>query len=156
MLWCIDRSDDRKVFHRRASRRTGWLCKGARHRGLGFRSAHSSESKVKTGAIEKVALVTIAVGVAQALNEYGLKTCHVVVQFDWPECQMPIDRQIKSSAKEHGKRGRIIYEALGERSVTDHDSGVRNLEAARIVSGAEESFEKWGYGPKAHVHSRAK
>ena len=63
------------------------------------------ESKVETGAIEKIALVTIAVGVAQALDEYGLETCQVVVQFDWPECQMSIDRQIDPTAGEHGKRG---------------------------------------------------
>ena len=90
----------------------------------------SLESKVKTRAIEKVALVSITVGVAQALNEYGLETCHVVVQFDWPECQMAVDWEIKSAAKEHGKRGGVIYEALGERGVSDHDSGVRDLEAA--------------------------
>jgi len=95
-----------------------------------IRSALSSESKVKASAIEKIALVAITVYVAQALNEYGLETCHVVVQFDWPECQMPVDRQIKSSAKEHGKCGGIIYKALGERGVGDYDSGVRDLEAA--------------------------
>lgn len=93
-------------------------------------SACSSESKVKASAIEKVALVAITVCVAQALNEYGLETCHVVVQFDWPECQMPVDGQIQSSANEHGKCGCIIYKALGERGVSYHDGGVRDLEAA--------------------------
>ena len=88
------------------------------------------ESKVKTCAIEKVALVSITIGIAQALNEYRLETCHVVVQFDWAECQMAVNREIKSSAKEHGKRGSIIYEALGERGVSDHNGGVRDLEAA--------------------------
>ena len=100
-------------------------------------------------------MVSITVGMAQTLNEYGLETRHVVVQLDWPECQMAVDREIKSSAKEHGKRGGIIYKALGERGVSDRDSGVRDLEAARIVSGAKQCFNEWGDASMAQVQARA-
>ena len=133
-----------------------WFEMEVRH-GESIRSARcSSESKVKAGAVEKVALVAIAICVAQALNEYGLETCQVVVQFNWPECQMPVDRQIQSPANEHGKCSCIIYKALGERSVGDRDGGARDLEAARIVGGAKQRFNEWSDASFAQIHTRAK
>ena len=70
------------------------------------------ETEIKAGAIKKVVLVTVTIEISQALNEYRLEARHVVIQFDWPKCQMAIDVQIEPSPDLHGKCGRGIHEAL--------------------------------------------
>jgi hypothetical protein len=70
------------------------------------------ETEIEAGAIKKVVLITVTIEISEALNEYRLEARHVVIQFDWPKCQMAIDVQIEPSADLHGKCGRGIHEAL--------------------------------------------
>jgi hypothetical protein len=70
------------------------------------------ETEVKAGAIKEIALITVAIEIPQALNEYRLEARHVVVEFNWPKCQVMVYVHIESSANFHGKGGCGIHETL--------------------------------------------
>ena len=61
----------------------------------------NSKAKVETSRIYKVVLVSISVWLAQSLNEHRLKACKVVIELDWPKCDMLIERKVKSSTRDH-------------------------------------------------------
>jgi hypothetical protein len=98
----------------------------------GSRSApqYSSETEVKAGAIEKVALIAISVSVSQALDEDWLEPRHIVIKLDGAEGQVIAYVEIKPAANQHGKRVCIIDEPLRDCGIPDRLRGARNFEAA--------------------------
>jgi len=100
-------------------------------------------------------LIAVAIEISQALNKYRLEARHVVVEFDWPKCQVMVYVQIESSANFHGKGSCGIHETLRQLCITDSNRGARYGEAARVMRCAEEGFTKRRHASQPHIDARA-